>query len=98
MEKKQYEWIIQFNVWENQKRESGLVIMEIDLTKGWAETDLPQLYKHDPSRDPISFNSLQKAYRPGDVFTKCFQTECITIEPISSPNQTTTFSVTIGPL
>jgi|GEM_PF-3988055 hypothetical protein len=75
-------------------RESGLVIFEVDRTKPYYPTTTPQLFRHAPAREqsyPV------RAFRPGDVFNKCFSAQCVTITPLNVPGATASFQIDLSP-
>ena len=76
-------------------RESGLLIVEFNLAQDWYSSS-PQFYRHAPDRAGGTPAAGLRAYRPGDRFSKCYATTCVTIEPRSGPGATFSFSVRFG--
>lgn len=83
--------------------ESGLLIMEFNLGVNYFSRTPPQLYRHAPSR-PSKPPSERRyippggnAFRPGDLFEKCYETQCIKIQPMETPGRETRFHVEFSP-
>ncbi len=70
-------------------RNSGLVITEFDWTRTYWDNAPTQLYRHSPTA------SSTPTFGTGDSFSKCFSTQCITIDGISAPGPNVTFSLTV---
>src|SRR5262249_8431901 len=76
-------------------RESGLQVVEFNLGVSWFSTNPAQLYRNVPVRSaPIAD---YRSFGPGDSFSKCYQTMCVTIDQIGAPGQLVQFSLTITP-
>jgi M6 family metalloprotease-like protein len=78
-------------------RESGLMIVEVNLAQDWYSSSPPQLKRYAPERASGTPAAGLRAYRLGDRFSRCYATSCITIEPTSAPGATFAFSVRLGP-
>jgi M6 family metalloprotease-like protein len=76
-------------------RESGLQIIEFNLGVNWFSTNPPQLYRNVPERSTPG--AASRSFGPGDSFSKCYQTMCVTIDQIGAPGEQVQFSVTITP-
>lgn len=76
-------------------RESGLLIVEINLSVAYS-AELPQLFRHVPDR--AAPKADRRTFRPGDTFSQCYATQCISITPISDPGGSVDFSVAITPV
>ena len=79
----------------DNSRESGITIFEFDLTRSYNSSGAKQLFRHAPAREQP--NGPWTAFRPGDVFNKCFQSNCVTITPQGNPGATAGFDVSIAP-
>jgi M6 family metalloprotease-like protein len=79
----------------SDQRESGLLIVEFDLTQDWYSTSPPQIYRHSPDRARTATPAILRAYRPGDRFSECYASTCVIVEPTSDPGSTFSFSVRI---
>ena len=75
-------------------RESGIVIFEFDLTQSYYSST-KHLFRHAPAREAV--NGPWKAFRPGDVFNKCFATQCVTITPQGSTGAVAGFDLSLVP-
>ncbi|MFQ5512098.1 MAG: hypothetical protein ACE5EO_09640 [Candidatus Krumholzibacteriia bacterium] len=77
-------------------RESGLLIVEFDMTQDYFSISPPQSLRHQPARtDPYSIEQW-RTYRPGDLFSQCFEQKCITIEPVSLDGPPASFAVSLS--
>lgn len=80
---------------QSNQRESGLLIVEFNLTQDWYSSSPPQIYRHGPDRERPTTPAILRAYRPGDRFFECYASTCVTIEPTSGPGAALSFSVRI---
>lgn len=81
-------------------RESGLLIGEFNLGVDWYSSNPPQFLRHyPPARTGQSDTSalLKNAYRPGDTFSQCYDTLCVTITPLDPAGPDVRISVEITP-
>ncbi len=82
---------------DNDNLEGGLVIVEVNQSRTYFDTDPPQLYRHAPKRLPVQSSYYYTTFRSdaGDSFNTCFKDECVTIVPLVAPSMVAVFEVTI---
>jgi M6 family metalloprotease-like protein len=78
-------------------RESGLMIVEVNLAQDWYSSSPPQLNRYAPERGSGTPAAALRAFRPGDRFFRCYAEACVTIEPTSAPGPVFSFSVRLRP-